>query len=220
VTRRRRLVALEGIDGVGKSTLQRAVATRLRRGGWKVALWREPTRASLGRTAQALGPTDPIGAAIHFTLDRLLSRPRLERLLDRSDVVLSDRSFHSTLAYQGSTLSRSGFQRLARLQLAVAHPPDRVLWLDLPVEEALRRVGTGTRPRSARATGDPPTRRLRLPEVRPAPRLGAPRRAPGPSGARGRGRRRPRRMARGPARAVNYPSRLGAPRDPRSDPRR
>ncbi len=148
MTPRRRLVALEGIDGVGKSTLQRAVATRLRRRGWKVALWREPTRASLGRTAQALGPTDPIGAAIHFTLDRLLARPRLERLLDRNDVVLTDRSYHSTLAYQGSTLPPSGYQRLARLQRAVAHSPDRVLWLDLPVEAALQRVGGRGRARA------------------------------------------------------------------------
>lgn len=145
---RGRLVALEGIDGVGKSTLQRAVAGRLRRRGWKVALWREPTRASLGRTAQALGPTDPIGAAIHFTLDRLLSRPRLEARLARYDLVLSDRSFHSTLAYQGSTLSHAEARRLARLQRAVAHVPDRVLWLDLPPEVALRRVGGRGRARA------------------------------------------------------------------------
>lgn len=148
MSRRGRLVALEGIDGAGKSTLQHSVAVGLRRRGWTVALWREPTRVSLGRTAQALGPTDPVGAAIHFTLDRLLSRPRLEKLLARYDVVLSDRSFYSTLAYQGSTLPRSGRQRLERLQRAVAHPPDRVLWLDLSPEEALRRVGGRGRARA------------------------------------------------------------------------
>jgi dTMP kinase len=150
-----RLVALEGIDGAGKSTLQRAVAQRLRRRGWRVARWREPTRVGLGRTAQQLGPTDPIGAAIHFTLDRLLSRPRLERLLQRNDVVLSDRSFYSTLAYQGSALPPSEFLRLERLQREVARVPDRVLWLDLAPAEALRRVGgrgRGRAPLERRAT--------------------------------------------------------------------
>src|SRR5271170_2690225 len=141
MNRHGRLVALEGIDGAGKSTLQRSVAQRLRRRGWKVALWREPRRVALGRTAQQLGPTDPIGAAIHFTLDRLLARPRLERLLQRNDMVLSDRSFYSTLAYQGSARAPSELLRLERLQRAVARAPDRVLWLDLRPEEALRRVG-------------------------------------------------------------------------------
>jgi dTMP kinase len=143
-----RLVALEGIDGVGKSTLRRALAARLRRRGWKVGLWREPTRASLGRTAQALGPTDPVGAAIHFTLDRLLARPRLEKLLLGNDIVLSDRSFYSTLAYQGGALPPSELARLERLQRAVARVPDRVLWLDLPPVDSLRRVGGRGRARA------------------------------------------------------------------------
>jgi dTMP kinase len=143
-----RLVALEGVDGVGKSTLRHALAVRLRQRGWKVGLWREPTRASLGRTAQALGPTDPIGAAIHFTLDRLLARPRLGKLLVRNDIVLSDRSFYSTLAYQGNALRPSEFARLERLQRAVARVPDRVLWLDLPADESLCRVGGRGRARA------------------------------------------------------------------------
>ncbi|HEY6238634.1 MAG TPA: AAA family ATPase, partial [Thermoplasmata archaeon] len=93
------LVALEGVDGAGKSTLQRALARRLRANGWRVALWREPVRPSLGRRAQALGPTDPLGAAVGFTLDRMLGRAELERRLDHHDVVLCDRSYFSTIAY-------------------------------------------------------------------------------------------------------------------------
>ena len=89
----------------------------------------------------ALASSDPVGAAIHFTLDRLLARPRLERLLRDREVVLSDRSFYSTLAYQGSGLPTRGRQALQRLQQRVARSPDLVLWVDLPVEEALRRVG-------------------------------------------------------------------------------
>ncbi len=98
------LVAIEGIDGVGKSTLQRALAARLRREGFVVGLWHEPTDARLGHRAQLAGTSDPWTAAMFFTLDRALARPRLERLITRSDVVLADRSFYSTLAYQGSAL--------------------------------------------------------------------------------------------------------------------
>lgn len=141
VGRRGLLVALEGIDGSGKSTLRAGIARRLRAAGWVVGLWKEPTRPALGRRALALSVDDPVGSAIHFTLDRLLARPRLERLLDRSDVVLSDRSFYSTVAYQGSALPRSGRAALERFQRGVALVPDLVLWVDVPVPTALARVG-------------------------------------------------------------------------------
>jgi dTMP kinase len=137
-----RLIALEVIDGSGKSTLQRELVRRLRRRGYRVAPWREPVDPEIGRAAQALGPSDPLAAAIEFTVDRWLARPRLERLLQAREVVVSDRSFYSTLAYQGSVLPARTRQGLARLQLAAAVPPDRVLLLDLPMEAALGRVGT------------------------------------------------------------------------------
>jgi dTMP kinase len=136
-----RLIALEGIDGSGKSTLHRELLRRLRRRGWRVAPWREPVDPEIGLRAQVLGPTDPLAAAIEFTVDRWLARPRLERLLRGRDLVLTDRSFYSTLAYQGSALPAPTRAGLARLQEAASVPPDRVLLLDLPVEEALRRVG-------------------------------------------------------------------------------
>jgi dTMP kinase len=152
MTRRSRpagfLVAIEGIDGSGKSTLRGALARELRRRGWAVGLWREPSRPAIGRTALALAPVDPVGAAIHFTLDRLLARPRLERLLRARDLVLSDRSFYSTLAYQGSDLPPRGRRALERLQRSVARSPDLVLWVDLPVDEALRRIGIRGAPRA------------------------------------------------------------------------
>jgi dTMP kinase len=136
-----RLIALEGIDGAGKSTLQRELLRRMRRRGYRVAPWREPVDPEIGRVAQALGPTDPLAAAIEFTVDRWLARPRLERLLRNREVVITDRSFYSTLAYQGSLLPARTRQGLARLQIAATVPPHRVLLLDLAADEALRRVG-------------------------------------------------------------------------------
>ncbi|MCI4339862.1 MAG: dTMP kinase [Thermoplasmata archaeon] len=138
---RGRLLALEGIDGAGKSTLQRSLLRRLRAAGLRAAPWREPIDAGIGKAAQALAPSDPLGAAIEFTVDRWLARPRLERLLASSDLVISDRSFYSTLAYQGSALTPTDRRAVARLQEAATVPPDRVLWLDLPWAAALDRVG-------------------------------------------------------------------------------
>ena len=135
------LVALEGIDGAGKSSLARALASRLRGEGWRVRERREPVDPAIGRLAQEAGARDPWTGAIYFTVDRHLARPELERDLARNDVVLSDRSFYSTLAYQGSGLGTRDRAKLERLQRAATVRPDRVLWLDLPVDQALPRVG-------------------------------------------------------------------------------
>ena len=139
--RRGLLIALEGIDGAGKSSLARALAAALRRRGYSVRQRREPADARIGRLAQQAGARDPWTGAVYFTVDRHLARPSLERDLARYDVVLTDRSLFSTLAYQGSLLPARERRRLVRLERAATVPPDRVVLLDLPVAEALPRVG-------------------------------------------------------------------------------
>jgi dTMP kinase len=147
-TRRRgQLLALEGIDGAGKSTLAHALATALRRRGRTVVLRREPADPALGRLAQEAGARDPWTGAVYFTLDRFLARPALERDLRRSDWVVTDRSLYSTLAYQGSALGRTAVRRLEELGPRATLLPDRVFLLDLSPAEAVRRLGRRTRVR-------------------------------------------------------------------------
>jgi len=134
-------LVLEGIDGVGKSTLLRALARTLRRQGLSVAVRREPADRRLGALAQSTAAEDPWTGAVYFTVDRHLAAPDLERDLRRRDVVLQDRSFYSTLAYQGSALPAGDRRRLAQLQRSATRTPDRVVLLDLTPSEALRRLG-------------------------------------------------------------------------------
>jgi dTMP kinase len=141
VSRPGRLVALEGIDGAGKSTFARRLAAALRRRGLSVAVHREPTDRRLGALAQSATLRDPWTGAVFFTVDRHLARPHLERDLRRRDVVITDRSFYSTLAYQGSALPPRDRRRLEQLQRGAAVRPDRVLFLDIDPRTALARVG-------------------------------------------------------------------------------
>lgn len=140
IQRRGVLIALEGIDGSGKSTLQRHLARVLRKAGFDVVCIREPFNRALGQEALRITRTNPSWAAALFTLDRWAARPRVRALLARPAVVLSDRSFYSTLAYQGSALRPGRQAELAKLQRAVAEVPDRVVLLDLSPREGLRRV--------------------------------------------------------------------------------
>jgi dTMP kinase len=142
---RGRLVAVEGIDGAGKSTLVRALARALRARGIRVRTRREPADAALGALAQRAGAADSWTGAVYFTLDRFLARDSLERDLTRHAIVLTDRSFYSTLAYQGSALPARAWSRLVELQQVSTIVPDRVVLLDLSPREARRRRAARSR---------------------------------------------------------------------------
>jgi dTMP kinase len=158
------LVALEGIDGAGKSTLARALVRAATRHGVRAVARREPADAALGRMAQEAGRRDAWTGAMYFTLDRFLARPALERDLATHRLVVTDRSFHSTLAYQGSALGPTAVRRIEELSRRVTHPPDRVILLEIEPAEALRRLGErggGRGPLERRRTLERVARRYR-----------------------------------------------------------
>ncbi|HKS59565.1 MAG TPA: dTMP kinase [Thermoplasmata archaeon] len=134
------LVAIEGIDGAGKSTFQSALARRLAASGGRIRRAAEPRNRKLGNEAVSVARTDPWRAAILFSQDRMLSRPRIERWIRAGCMVITDRSFYSTLAYQGSALPPRAYRHLAELQHRIARQPDRVLFLRLDPTIALRRL--------------------------------------------------------------------------------
>ena len=134
------LIAIEGIDGAGKSTLQRVLAGRWRQRGLPLKLTAEPSKGPYGRRARRAASGNPWIAALAFTEDRRRARPEVEAALASGRIVLQDRSFYSTLAYQGSMLSPALRRELVSLQRGAARTPDRVLWLDLPLSNARSRM--------------------------------------------------------------------------------
>jgi dTMP kinase len=143
---RGRYVVLEGIDGSGKTELTGRLVPPLLHRGHAVSRFREPTDAFLRARAARLVRTDPIGAALCFTVDRMMLRPEVERSLSHGDVVLQDRSYYSTLAYQSPGVDEESWKELLRIQRTVAVEPDLILYLDLPVPLALKRIsGRGAR---------------------------------------------------------------------------
>jgi dTMP kinase len=139
------LIAFEGIDGAGKTTQARLLAESLRAAGKSVVSSKEPTDGPWGRkirasaTAGRLPPADELHA---FTEDRKEHvRDLIQPALRRGEMVILDRYFYSTIAYQGS----NGFDpdTLAAEMLAAFPVPDAVILIDVPPAVGLARIREG-----------------------------------------------------------------------------
>lgn len=139
------LIAFEGIDGTGKSTQIKLLAEFLRSQGRRVVLTREPTDSSYGRRIRELyvnrGTCTPEEELELFLQDRRL---HVEELiapeLAAGSIVLTDRYYYSTAAYQGANglnvqdiLERNSF----------APRPDLVILLTMPPELSAERICQG-----------------------------------------------------------------------------
>ncbi len=133
-------VTIEGIDGTGKTELAARLVPALLARGHSVSSFHEPADKFLRGEFQRLKGTDSFAAALCLTVDRAILRPQVERALEHGDVVIQDRSFYSTLAYQYAALSPDRWRELERIELSLALEPDLVLYLDAPIEVAIKRV--------------------------------------------------------------------------------
>jgi dTMP kinase len=141
-----RLIALEGIDGCGKTTQARLLAQ------WLGALCTfEPGATSLGASLRALvldpdrAPVDPRAEALLLAADRAQHVAEVVApTLSAGRWVVTDRYVASTVAYQGfgRGLDRDGLDRLAEWATGGLRP-DLTVLLDLPVAVATsRRAGS------------------------------------------------------------------------------
>ncbi|MBK8011469.1 MAG: dTMP kinase [Deltaproteobacteria bacterium] len=159
------LVVLEGIDGSGKSTLARALAGALNARGWPdVVVTREPTDGPFGREIRAIAARGRANVTKEheyrlFQDDRRAHVEAVVRpALARGAVVIQDRSYFSTLVYQGERGLDPAVMRTESEQIAPR--PDLLFVIDVPVEVAMARI------RSTRAATDDFERQESLTRVR------------------------------------------------------
>ena len=131
---RGRYIALEGIEGAGKSTVARRVAAHLRAEGASVLTVREPGGTAAGERVREvlLDPDTELGAwgeALLFSAARAqLAQERVGPALASGTWVITDRSVYSSLAYQG------GGRALGIADVrAVNEPGLQGVWPDLVV---------------------------------------------------------------------------------------
>jgi dTMP kinase len=140
-------ITFEGIDGCGKSTQLRLLASELRVRGLDIVTTREPGGTTLGKRLRAAlldveEQVDPLAELLVFAADRAHHvRTLLSPALDSNQIVLSDRYADATVAYQGAG---RGFERKLIqdiVQLATGGlMPDLTLLFDLSVAESAVRT--------------------------------------------------------------------------------
>lgn len=129
-----RLIAFEGIDGTGKSTQVRLLAEELARRGHEVVQTREPTDGPYGQRIRALyQDRDSVTREEELELFINDRREHVAQVilpaLAAGKVVITDRYYYSTAAYQGAAGLDPGEILLANE--AFAPQPDLVLILEL-----------------------------------------------------------------------------------------
>lgn len=139
------LVVFEGIDGTGKSTQLPLLAGYLERKGYPVVTTREPTDGPYGKQIRQLYVNRENSSSEEelqlFLEDR---RQHVQGLLlpslNQGAVVLCDRYYLSTAAYQGA--NGMDVERILELN-QFAPVPDLALIFEQPVETSLKRITDG-----------------------------------------------------------------------------
>jgi len=142
-----RFFSFEGGEASGKSLQVGRLAATLSARGFEVVLVREPGGTSAGeRIREILLHAREIALsaeaqALLFTASRAqLVREVIRPALARGAVVIADRYFDSTLAYQGAALGAEPEGLRAITRFAVGDTiPDRTFLLDVPVDVILER---------------------------------------------------------------------------------
>ncbi len=144
VSRKGLLIAFEGIDGTGKSTQIKLLAEWLRAQGEDVLETREPTDSAYGRRIRELyvnrAACTPEEELELFLEDRKLHVKELIRpALNAGRIVLTDRYYYSTAAYQGAN-GLDAKQILQRNRFAPQ--PNLVILLTMPPELSAERISS------------------------------------------------------------------------------
>ncbi len=144
MTRKGRLITIEGIDGTGKTTQVHLLKEWLEKHGIGVVALKEPTQGKYGQEiarrahAGSFGPEDELRL---FMEDR---REDVEKnimpALEAGKVVILDRYYLSNMAYQGARGLDA--ERIRRENEVFSPVPDLIIVLDLSPEKSMARVNT------------------------------------------------------------------------------
>ncbi len=139
-------IVFEGLDGSGKTTQCKCLRDAFRRAGIDTVFTREPTDGPWGRkireiAAKGRDNITPDEEMSFFVNDRRQHVDEVIRpALDAGKVVICDRYYYSTIAYQGALgLDRAEIRRQNEV-INVFPKPDLVIYLDIEPRRGVERI--------------------------------------------------------------------------------
>lgn len=137
------LIVFEGIDGAGKSTQAKLLLRKLRSMGLNAVYFREPSKGRWGRRikkkALDSGSLTPEEELILFQKDREENvEKNIKPALKNKKIIILDRYYFSTIAYQGSRGIDP--ENIRRMNERFAPKPDLVFILDIKPKKGLERI--------------------------------------------------------------------------------
>lgn len=140
-------IALEGIDGSGKSTQMQLLKEKLETAGHKVYLTCEPTDGPMGKMIRNIF-TEKLDTD-HRVIAGLFVADRLEHILDKTNgllkkleegyTVITDRYLFSSYAYQGAHMSLDWVIAANSLSADLLRP-DLNVYIDISPEVSMERI--------------------------------------------------------------------------------
>ncbi|MCC6016308.1 MAG: dTMP kinase [Desulfurococcaceae archaeon] len=141
-SRKGSLIAIEGIDGAGKTTTAKILVEKLRELGFEAEYTYEPFSSpfsgALKKYIEEFGEVEPEIEALAMALDRLFHVKKvIEPLLKKGVIVITDRYVYSSIAYQGAKGADIDWIKIVNRYAVEA---DLVIYLRVPLEIALERM--------------------------------------------------------------------------------
>jgi dTMP kinase len=153
------LITFEGIDGSGKTTQINLLKKKLEQSGVQVFIFREPGGTEVSEFIRGilLNPEveiDPITEILLFSAARSqLIAEKVKPLNSDDKVIILDRFYDSTVAYQGYGRSSINLDDIHHLNQVASHglKPDVTFYLRVSLEVAEARRSSFTKDRMERA---------------------------------------------------------------------
>jgi len=153
------IISFEGVDGSGKSTQIDLLRQKLESNGQHVDVFREPGGTELSETIRTilLNPEfdiDPVTELLLFSAARSqLTAQKVRPLEAKGHVIILDRYYDSTTAYQGFGRESVPLESIKHINELASHrlEPDLTFYLRISIAQAAERTASKRKDRMERS---------------------------------------------------------------------